>query len=132
MDDAFVKQHERRKKKRQGDQIYDVTAWSLPLRTGSRACRGGADHREDRASDARPTAAATPLPAAKVAYLMPWGTAAAKWWSRRSRAGVCVHTADEPFTHKRSENATGTAIFRPSENGQNAAANSGRSPTALT
>ena len=29
--DAFVKEQERRRKKRLGDQIYDVTAWSLPL-----------------------------------------------------------------------------------------------------
>ena len=29
--DAFVKEQDRRRRKRQGDQIYDLTAWSLPL-----------------------------------------------------------------------------------------------------
>ena len=29
--EAFVKEQERRRKKRLGEQIYDVTAWSLPL-----------------------------------------------------------------------------------------------------
>ena len=31
MDDAFIKEQDRRRKVRLGDQIYDVTAWSLPL-----------------------------------------------------------------------------------------------------
>ncbi len=28
--EAFVKEQDRRRKKRLGDQIYDVTAWNLP------------------------------------------------------------------------------------------------------
>ena len=31
MDEAFLKEQERRRKKRLPDEIYDVTAWSLPL-----------------------------------------------------------------------------------------------------
>jgi hypothetical protein len=31
MDDAFIKEQDRRRKARLNDQIYDVTAWSLPL-----------------------------------------------------------------------------------------------------
>ena len=31
MDEKFIKEQERRRLKRLGDQIYDVTAWSLPL-----------------------------------------------------------------------------------------------------
>ncbi len=31
MDEKFLKEQERRRQKRLGDQIYDMTAWSLPL-----------------------------------------------------------------------------------------------------
>ena len=31
MDDAFLKEQDRRRRERLPDQIYDVTAWSLPL-----------------------------------------------------------------------------------------------------
>ena len=31
MDEAFLKEQDRRRKARLPDQIYDVTAWSLPL-----------------------------------------------------------------------------------------------------
>ena len=55
MDEAFIKEQDRRRKARLGDQIYDVTAWSLPLmydvevitsdtdvgRTHQRRSRGG-------------------------------------------------------------------------------------------
>ena len=39
MDEAFVKEQERRRKKRLPDQIYDVTAWSLPLAVRRRVRR---------------------------------------------------------------------------------------------
>ncbi len=72
-----------------------------------------------------PAAAATPLPAAKIGYLMPWGTAAAEVVVEALRAGVRIHTADEPFTHGGRKYPIGTAIIRLSDNGPNAAATLG-------
>ena len=60
--EAFVKEQDRRRKKRLGDQIYDVTAWSLPalFDVDVRDERAGARREVDasRAADARRRAAA--------------------------------------------------------------------------
>ena len=35
--EEFIKEQDRRRAKRLGDQIYDITAWSLPLPSTSRS-----------------------------------------------------------------------------------------------
>ena len=113
MDEKFIKEQERRKKKRLGDQIYDVTAWSLPLLFDLEIVPGAVPMsvRTEPARCPRQVAA-TPLPAAKIGYLMPWGTAAAEVAIEALKAGVRIHTADEPFTHGGRKYPIGTAIVR--------------------
>ncbi|MFB3854638.1 MAG: M14 family metallopeptidase [Vicinamibacterales bacterium] len=124
MDEKFIKEQERRRQKRLGDQIYDVTAWSLPLlfdlEVVTAAKPTGVRKTRVNLKPAVPAAAA--LPAAKVGYLMPWGTGTAAAVMEALREGISVRTADEPFTHGGRRYPAGTAIVRVSENAENLAA----------
>ena len=125
MDETFIKEQERRKKKRIGDQIYDVTAWSLPLLYDLEIVSSTAPTSVKTEAATIPATAMTSLPAAKIGYLMPWGTAAAEVVVEALRAGVRIHTADEPFTHGGRKYPIGTAIIRLSDNGREVAATLG-------
>lgn len=115
MDEAFIKEQDRRRRERLGDQIYDVTGWSLPLAFDVEVVTS------DRPLqvNASPLAQGTPLPpslgAAKVAYLIPWGSGAAAAVIDLLESGVRVHTADRPFTMGGRTYPAGTAIIRVSE-----------------
>jgi hypothetical protein len=117
MDDAFIKEQERRRKLRLRDEIYDVTAWSLPLAFDVEVVAS------DRPSTARSTpvrrdderSVPAPVPHA-LGFLMPWGSAAAAVTAEALREGIRIQTADEPFTHGGRSYAVGTAFVRLSEN----------------
>ena len=125
MDEKFVREQERRRKKRLGDQIYDVTAWSVPLLYDLEIVPASVPTAVKTEPATLPAVAATPLPAAKIGYLMPWGTAAAEVAVEALKAGVRIHTADEPFTHGGRKYPIGTAIIRLSDNGPSLAATLG-------
>ena len=133
--EAFVKEQERRRKKRLGEQIYDVTAWSLPLAFDVEVVAS------DRASGVKTTAvtpgglawtltapgAATassspaanvpsPLAAAKVGYLLPWGSGTAAAVIEGLRRGVRMRAADLPFTLNGRSFPGGTVIVRNADN----------------
>jgi hypothetical protein len=134
MDEKFLKEQERRRQKRLGDQIYDVTAWSLPLLYDLEVVPSATPitARAGRlpAADAAPAAAlcgppAAPpaaLPAApslrpaKAAYLLPWGSGTAAAVADAVRAGLRIHTGGEPFTIGPRKFDVGTAIVRVAEN----------------
>lgn len=124
--EAFVKEQDRRRKKRLDEQIYDVTAWSLPLAFDVEVLRA------DKPTGVKtlPVIAAelpwalTPtggvnvanLPAAKVGYLLPWGSGTATTIIEALRAGLRVRSADLPFTLGGRQYPGGTAIVRVAEN----------------
>jgi len=117
MEEPFVEEQDRRRKKRLPDQIYDVTAWSLPLLFDLECVA------TDRATDVRTAPwpekeAGTPsLAAARVAYLMPWGTGTAAAVAEALPAGVRVRTAGRGFVTGGRKHPAGTAIVRVAENG---------------
>lgn len=117
LDETFVKEQDRRRKKRLPDQIYDVTAWSLPLVFDVECVP--ADH----PTGARTTAldegdrAAVALPEAKVGYLLPWGSGAASAVAEALAEGLKVRAAARGFKLAGKDYAPGTALFRISENG---------------
>lgn len=124
--ERFVKEQDRRRRKRLGDEIYDVTAWSLPhafdvdIVTADRVpvveateVAGGAP------------AAEAALPAAKVGYLLPWGSGTATAVVEALQAGLRVRTADRGFTLGGRQYPPGTAIVRVSDNGPDLAARLG-------
>ncbi len=119
MDAGFIKRQRERLLRGLPDEIYDVTAWSLPLMFGL-----------DFASCASvPEVATTPVgPAVRapgrvlggkepIAWLVPWGDLpAVRFLSGALRAGVDVDSADESFTHDGTVYPSGTLIVRRAGN----------------
>ncbi len=115
--EAFVAEQDRRRRARLPDQMYDVTAWSLPLAFDVDVVTA------DRPSGAKTTAVAAdaprpvaPLAQAKVGYLLPWGTGTAATAVEALAAGVRVRTVDLAFTLDGRRYPAGTALVRTSEN----------------
>jgi hypothetical protein len=115
MDDAFIKEQDRRRKARLTDQIYDVTAWSLPLMYDVDVVssdRATAARTRDVRADQPFTPTVQQVPAGTLGYLMPWGSGAAAAAVEALRAGIRIVTADETFTHRGRQYAIGTAFIR--------------------
>jgi hypothetical protein len=117
-DEAFVKEQDRRRKKRQGDQIYDVTAWSLPLAFDVECVSSTLplSVKSQPLAASITTAARTALAPAKVAYMLPWGFGAAAAVTEALQAGLRVRVAGDVIKLNGATFPTGTAIFRTSEN----------------
>jgi hypothetical protein len=114
--DAFIKEQDRRRRLRMGDQIYDVTAWNLPLAFGVE-CVTSDRPLAIKASPYTATvsgqqSSAADVPAAKLAYLIPWGSGAAGLVSGLLQSGVRVDMAGAPFTLGGRRFGLGTAIVR--------------------
>lgn len=119
MEETFIKEQERRRKKGLPDEIYDVTGWSLPLMYNV----------ECDALESPVNAPATPVAApyqpkgsvsgrAEVAYLVPWGTqAAGRFLTAALRGGLRVRTANKPFTQNGRKYPSGTLIVLVKQNG---------------
>ncbi|MCM2254660.1 MAG: M14 family metallopeptidase [Vicinamibacteria bacterium] len=132
--EEFVKRQLERRAKRMRDEIYDVTAWSLPLlfdveavtadRPLSVKTSAVAGVLDDFGSAASATAAKA-LPAARVGYLVPWGAAAAETVAEALRAGLKGRVAGEGFKLAGRDHAIGTVLFRTSDNGPGLAATLG-------
>ena len=121
MDDAFIQEQDRRRKARLGDQIYDVTAWSLPLMYDVEVVasdRGTTARMRDVAADLVAPLATAPVqaPAGTVGFLMPWSTGAAAAAAEALRQDIRIITADETFTHSGRRYPIGTAFIRLSGN----------------
>jgi hypothetical protein len=116
-DEVFVKKQDERRKKRQGDQIYDVTAWSLPIAFDVECVPSAtAVSVKTVALTGVVTSPATALPPAKVAYLLPWGFNSAAAVAEALQAGIRVRVAGDIIKLNGATFPTGTAIFRTSEN----------------
>ncbi len=123
MPEAFIQRQVDRRAERLRDEIYDVTAWSQSLLwdvevlTSDRPT-GGAGMIV--AAD-RPSVANTTLPPARVAYLIPWGTAAAATVTEALADGIRVRSGGGEFVLGDRSYAVGTAIVRTTENGSDLA-----------
>jgi len=116
--EQFVKEQDRRRKKRLPDQIYDVTAWSLPLAYDVEVVASGTPVNVRSTLLPAPVSAAdVPLAPAKVGYLIPWGVGAAEAVVEALQAGIRVRTSDAAFTIGERRFPVGTAIVRVSDNG---------------
>ncbi|MGH9349307.1 MAG: M14 family metallopeptidase [Vicinamibacterales bacterium] len=116
-DDPFVKEQDRRRRLRLGDQIYDITAWSLPLVFDVEVITSPATLAVRSTPVALQPVPATALPPARVGYLLPWGSATAPAVAEMLRSGIRVRHAGLPFTLGGRKYAIGTAIVRTSDNG---------------
>jgi len=120
MDAAFVAEQERRRAKDLPDEIYDVTAWSLPLMFNidvlrcDRTVDTGGMHRV-APGEIPPAAIAGSDP--QVAWLAPGGSrATAKLLAAALRQGLAVHSGERPFVHSDREYPSGTLIFPVADN----------------
>lgn len=117
LDAEFLKEQEKRRKKNLPDQIYDVTAWSLPLVFDVESVTASTPV---TVRTATVTADAPPAPVTlregKVGYLVPWGAAGAALTAEALRSGLTGRTAGEDFTLERRRYGVGTVFFRASEN----------------
>lgn len=118
LDDDFVRRQDQRRRRRQPDEIYDVTGWSLPLAfdvecvASSQASVG----RRSPLGEPAASAGAAPLPLARVAYLMPWGVGAAAATVEALGSDLKVRSAERPFTLAGRTFPAGTAVLRAAEN----------------
>ncbi|MCH1926106.1 M14 family metallopeptidase [Shewanella sp. C32] len=101
MDKPFLTEQERRRARKLHDEIYDVTAWSLPLmyNVDSYSCDDAIDVASHSVSADAPLQGKVVNPNAKVAYLVPWGDmASGRFLTAALRQGIRVKSADKAFT----------------------------------
>jgi len=127
MDEEFLRRQEELRANREDTEIYDVTAWSQSLLwdvevlEASRATGAQGDAVAEEAEQD-----ATSLPAARVGYLLPWGTNAAAAVVEALREGIRVRSAAGDFVLGGRSFGVGTAIVRVAENEPDLAERLGR------
>jgi hypothetical protein len=126
MDDAFVREQERRRKKRLPDEIYDVTAWSLPLVFDVECAGVPAVAGETRPFTPEAASGESSFAAAKVAWLLPWGSGTAAAVAEALQAGLKVRVAEAGLRLGGRSFPAGTAIVRVAENPDSARETLGR------
>lgn len=126
MDEAFVREQERRRKKRLPDEIYDVTAWSLPLVFDVECVGVAAVAGETRPFAPEAASGEAPLAAAKVAWLLQWGSGTAAAVAEALQAGLKVRVAEAGLRLGGRSFPPGTAIVRLAENPDDARETLGR------
>jgi Zinc carboxypeptidase len=116
MGDEFIAEQDRRRKLRMPDQIYDITAWSLPALYDVELVVSDKPTGAKASSYSGAPRAAAAVPAAQVGYLIPWGTAMASAMSDITREQLTVRAAGGAFTLAGRQYGIGTAIVRNEEN----------------
>jgi hypothetical protein len=117
--DDFIKRQEERRARRQPDQIYDITAWSLPLLYDVEVVTSGAALKVK--SEPVPTTYEATPPArtfgqGKVGYLLPWGSAAAALSVDALAQGLRMHSVGGAFTLNGRTYPIGTGVIRNAGN----------------
>jgi len=120
MDDFFVKEQERLRKKKLPDEIYDVTGWSLPYLFNVETA-ASADVTPGEMTLVQPGSPKGSVTGgrAEVAYLAPWGTqAAGRFLTAVLREGLRVHSSDKSFQQGTRTFPRGTLIVKVKENAE--------------
>ena len=119
MDDKFIAAEEVRRKLKERTEIYDVTAWSLPLLFNVEAVANNAVA-QGNFEMAKPVLV---LPGelheanATVAFLAPWGSeAAGRLLAAALRQDLKVFSSDKPFTQSGTKFPAGPLIFKVAGN----------------
>ncbi len=119
LDPKFIKQEEERRRRKLAGEIYDVTAWSLPLMFNVEAVASPAAVE----GSFKPVSPDAILPgsihggAASVAYLAPWGSAAGgRLLAAALREDLVISTTDKPFSLAGAPFPGGSLIFNVHEN----------------
>ncbi|MGE0128485.1 MAG: M14 metallopeptidase family protein [Blastocatellales bacterium] len=122
MNAEFVKRQESRRSKRLPDQIYDTTAWNLPMLYDVECV--GVEREPGVKTSAVDAASVTPsapseigLPDAIVGYALPWNATSASAVIEALRSGLRARFLSQPFTIAGRKFAKGAAVFRVPDNG---------------
>jgi hypothetical protein len=115
----FIRKQEERRQMRLNDQIYDITAWNLPMLFDVELVTSPAPITVKSAAvpsqyDAEATARA--IPSARLGYLLPWGSAAAALAIDAMQQGIRIRSVGGAFTHNGRRYPIGTALIRNVEN----------------
>ncbi|MDX1676441.1 M14 family metallopeptidase [Arsukibacterium sp.] len=120
MDKEFIARQEQRRANNLPDQIYDVTAWSLPLMYNLPAdsCDRAVSVATTVVSSDRILAGTLINPAPDYGYIVPWGDmAAARFASAALQQGLTVKSSDLPFTHQNGQQyPAGSLIITHADN----------------
>ncbi len=119
MDEKFLRRQLERNELGLADEIYDVTAWSLPLSFDVSCIQSGATDVKSTVWDPNAPVAEPDFSVAKVAYLIPGTDGAMQALSWLIQQGVRTHVADEAFRINDRDYARGTLIAKVSGNGDN-------------
>lgn len=122
-DPSFLKEEERRRKEREPTELYDITAWSLPLAEGIEAYWSAEAPPAETSLVTQASSATRELLPSSYAYLLEYRSndAIAAAWQLLER-GVRVYFTTKPFTMNRSRYAAGSFIIRIKNNPENLAA----------
>jgi len=127
MDTAFVELQRERRAQRLPDQIYDVTAWSLPYLWNLGAVPSQAPVEVEwrpvdpdgapsgSVAGTRDPSTVGTLPQARVGWLMPWNTASAAVVARALDQEIPLHAAGRGFTLQGRSFGPGTIHVRAAE-----------------
>jgi len=122
MDGSFLAEQERRRAKNLPDEIYDVTAWSLPLMMNVQVdtCNRPVNGSFTAAGPELLQPGTVSGGSGSVGYLVPWGSApAARLLVNAMRQGLAVKSSDLAFTHNGERYPAGTLIIDAADNPAN-------------
>ena len=142
MDKDFIARQEQRRANNLPDQIYDVTAWSLPLMYNLPvvSCNRAVTAATSTVSSERILAGGVTNPEPGFGYIVPWGDmAAARFASAALQQGLKLKSSDLPFTHQNGKQyPAGSLIISKADNSpqlpeqmQQLAATSGATVTGI-
>ncbi|PCI63761.1 MAG: peptidase M14 [Kordiimonadales bacterium] len=122
MNADWVAEQERRRAKNIGHDIYDVTAWSLPImfNVDMAVCGKAVSTQMTAVTAGRILPGTVSNPAATVAYIAPGGDmASGRLLTAALRKGMQVKLVDKPFTHNGRAYTSGSLIFDVADNAKN-------------
>ncbi len=122
MEESFLAEQERRRAKNLRDEIYDVTAWSLPLMMNVMVdtCYRSIKESFTAVGPELVQPGTVTESTGSVAYLVPWGSApAVRLLVNAMRKGLAVKSSDLAFTHNGKRYPAGTLILDAADNPDN-------------
>ncbi|MEP4676533.1 MAG: hypothetical protein ABJZ99_01260, partial [Lentilitoribacter sp.] len=126
MSKAFIKEQERRRARLLRDEIYDVTAWSLPLmfNVDTDTCGKAVSAKTIQLNATDKLVGSVANLDADVAYLVPWGDmASVHFLTQALQQGLIVKSADKAFVlDSKQAFPAGSLIVETRRNGEDLAA----------
>jgi hypothetical protein len=115
MSSAFIKRQERRRTQNKEPEMYDITAWSLPLlfNIDTDTCNKTIQVKNHLVTMDTPLLGKVKNPKASVAYLVPWGDLASRQFLTLAlKSGLIIKSSDKPFVlEDKTHYPSGTLII---------------------